>query len=286
MGGYRAPIVAMEHGYLHLIPHLPARARAMKTMERRASVPFIDAEVPVSDYMSAVVRGAPHARHVERIHNGLDLTRFAPTPVRDDGCTIGCATRCVPGKGLDVLLRAFARMDVPGTRLTIAGHGPLRDDLIALAGSLGITDVVDFPGVVADMPRFWAEVDVAVLPSTAAESFGMSALEAMATARPVVATRNGGYLETVADGETGRLVAMGDVDELATAMTAYAMDAGLRREHGAAGRLRCEQHFDLRARARDYTDLVGRLADERAKTTRSRGAAPRATPTGDRVRGA
>jgi glycosyltransferase involved in cell wall biosynthesis len=265
MGGYRAPIIAMEHGFLLLVPHLAKVSRLGRRLERWASVPFVDAEVPVSDFMAEAVRRGPHARRVRRIHNGIALDRFQPAAQRDDGLVVGCATRLVPGKGLDVLLHAFATVvrGVPDARLRIAGDGPERPRLVGLATDLGITGSVELAGVVGDMPGFWRDVDVAVLPSTASESFGMAALEAMATARPVVATRNGGSGEVLLDGQTGTLVEPGDADELATALMRYALDPARRHEHGLAGRRRCEEHFTIEACAGAYAALLDDLMRER-----------------------
>ena len=97
----------------------------------------------------------------------------------------------------------------------------------------GVATRTEFLGEVLDMPAFWRSVDVALSPSTVAiESFGMAAVEAMACGRPVVASDNGALPSIVADGETGRVVAPGDVSGLAAALADYANDAELRAEHG------------------------------------------------------
>jgi glycosyltransferase involved in cell wall biosynthesis len=251
IGGYRAPIVAMEHGILLLAPHMPLRWRLPHALDRRISARFVDAVVAVSDFMLHAVQREGAAPRAVRIHNGVDVERYGGESASDD-CVLGCATRMVPGKGVESLLRAFESLD--GARLRIAGAGPERAWLAAMA-----PEGVDFAGVVDDMSAFWADVDVAVMPSELPESFGMAALEAMASGKPVVATRCGGVEELVEDGVTGRVVPVGDEKALAAALRAYASDPALRSEHGAAGRERCERHFSIETSARAYADLFADL---------------------------
>jgi glycosyltransferase involved in cell wall biosynthesis len=81
----------------------------------------------------------------------------------------------------------------------------------------------------------------------------------MASGRPVVATRNGGTDDLVADHTTGRLVPCGDASALAEAMLAYAEDPELRRAHGGAGRERCEAEFAIERCARRYASLLAEI---------------------------
>jgi glycosyltransferase involved in cell wall biosynthesis len=153
----------------------------------------------------------------------------------------------VPGKGIDTLLEAFSGVvaEVPHARLRIAGDGPERGAIEAQIARLGAESFAELVGVVDDLPEFWSTVDVAAMPSTLPESFGMVALEAMASARPVVATRSGGVEELVEDGVTGRLVPAGDVEALRASLVEYALSEELRAAHGAAGRSRAERHYSI-----------------------------------------
>jgi glycosyltransferase involved in cell wall biosynthesis len=252
----------MEHGFLALIETMASPWRIARRLERRLSAPWVDAEVAVSSSMRRRVLQAPHARRVELIENGIDLTRFkAMESPHRDGCLFACASRLVPGKGLRELVDAFARVASrdADVRLVIAGDGPERADVEALIARHGIAEHVEMVGVVHDMPSFWSRADVAVMPSTAPESFGMVALEAMAAGRPVVATRNGGADGVVLDGVTGRLVRCGDASALADAMLAYAFDPAVRRAHAGAGRARCESLFTIERTAARYARLLAEL---------------------------
>jgi glycosyltransferase involved in cell wall biosynthesis len=263
LGGYRAPLVAMEHGFLLLMESMAPHWRLARRLERRASAPFIDAEVAVSGFMREAVENAPHARRVEQIGNGIDLSLYSADPRAGDGFVVGCATRLVPGKGIDTLLEAFSRVvsEVPHARLRLAGDGPERGAIEAHVARLGAESWAELAGVVSDLPEFWSGVDVAVMPSTLPESFGMVALEAMASGRPVVATRSGGVEELVEDGVTGRLVPVGDVEALSAALAGYASSEELRVSHGEAGRSRAERQYSITDCAWHHARLFATLGD-------------------------
>jgi glycosyltransferase involved in cell wall biosynthesis len=148
----------------------------------------------------------------------------------------------VPGalerrKGHAVLILA-ARALVPlvrGLRYVFCGEGAERAALER--DTLGLWDAVRIAGFQPDMAPAFAAADVVAMPSLQ-EGLGVAALEAMAAARPVIASRVGGLAEAVVDGETGLLVPPGDAVALGTAIARLAKDAALRRELGAAGRAR------------------------------------------------
>jgi len=132
-------------------------------------------------------------------------------------------------KGVDVLLRAFAALvaHVPDARLRIVGAGPLDAVLRAEAERLGLGSVVEFVGqasreqVDAELESAWA----LVAPSLWAEPFGIIALEALARGVPVIATKGGGFEETVNEPSTGILVPPGEERALADALREVATGA-------------------------------------------------------------
>lgn len=148
--------------------------------------------------------------------------------------------RHVPQKGFDVLLRALADLRDRGQPcdLILAGDGPEHPALRALADDLRLTKVL-FVGRVdhARAMSLFAGCTVFVLPSRH-EPFGIVNLEAMAHARPIVASRVGGVPEIVADDENGLLVPPGDSPALADALGRLLADEGLRQRLGHAGRER------------------------------------------------
>lgn len=100
-------------------------------------------------------------------------------------------------------------------------------------------------GFTNDVRTVWDASDVAVIPSTEPEPFGMVALEAMSATKPVIAANHGGLAEIVIDGETGFLVTPGSAVELAQAIGSLVADAQLRQRFGVAGELRYRKEFTL-----------------------------------------
>jgi glycosyltransferase involved in cell wall biosynthesis len=255
--GYTAPVVSVEHGAL-VEEGLPLRKRLVRFATRQCGAWAADVEVAVSDFMLNELLRHRHARQVVRIHNGVDLTEFAPRAHKQrDVFTVGWAGRMVWGKGLPELLQAaaiLARRKPVEVRL--AGDGPDRPAVAELAARLKIADAVVFAGQVLDLASFWSECDTAVFPTNGLlESFGLAAVEAMACGVPVVASRAGGLTEVVKPGTTGTLVDAGDVDGLVAALTDYALDPQLRMDHGRSARRECETRFDLANAARRYRAL-------------------------------
>jgi glycosyltransferase involved in cell wall biosynthesis len=257
IGGYHGRTVATVHDATLEIRG-SIRHRILRPIDRASGSWATDVDVAVSDFVLSQMQRQPRRGRLVRIYNGVDLDVYTGNPgSTSNGVTIGSAGRLVKGKGTRVLLRAFADGAArEGARLRIAGEGPERSSLQALAAELGLNDSVEFMGWTADMPSFWRACDVAVLPSDGViESFGMAAVEAMACARPVVATANGALPELVDDGVTGSVVPPGDAEALARALLTLTRDVDRRRAAGSAARARCERQFDIRDCASSYLEL-------------------------------
>jgi len=142
--------------------------------------------------------------------------------------------RLSPEKGVDDLLRSMQQ--VPEMRLVIAGDGPQRGELQALAASLGLSNV-EFVGQVGRAQRdsLIAESRFTVLPSHAYETLGKTILESYAEGRAVVASDLGSRRELVRHGDTGLLYRPGDVNELAGAIRSLAANPELADKMGRAG---------------------------------------------------
>jgi glycosyltransferase involved in cell wall biosynthesis len=239
--------------------------------------------------------GAP----ISLIYNGIDLARYDKPDVC---CTlqreydiapgapiVGVIARLEPEKGHPTLLEAWPRVlaSVPDAHLLIVGEGSQRETLEDQARALGLLGrglashgtalmtplasagpssgrpSVTFTGRRDDVPAVTAALDVAVLPSYR-EAQGLSILEAMALARPVVASAVGGIPEMIEHGRTGLLVPPRDPDALADAITRLLTDAPYANTLGNAGRDLVEERFcaELMVRAIEtiYDEAV---ADER-----------------------
>lgn len=183
---------------------------------------------------------------------GVDLQTF--TVNRRGGVVydlIGTVKALTPKYGIDVLIRAFAlcvaRNPARELHLQIAGDGPERKALEQLAETLGIAERVQFLGFVenGELPTLYSRFLVAVFPSVlASESFGVVAVEAAACACPVVASDADGFTETVADGETGLIVPMHNVEKTAQAIQHFIDHPEERKRMGQNGRKRAESLYN------------------------------------------
>lgn len=276
-GGYKGPIVAVEHGPLNKRPGFSRYRRAFRRLDRRSGAWADDAEVAVSDFVLDQMRRGPHAEHLLRIHNGIDPDAYRSSAAKpdavppNDGLVVGFMGRLVEGKGVDHLIRALAKArPLIRARLLIAGGGPERPRLASLANELGVSAEVSFAGVINDVQAFWQRCDIAVVPTAELEeTFSMVTLEAMTCGKSIIATRSGAIPELLVDGTTGTLVARGDFGALAKALVAYAENPEMRYAHGDAARTQAIERFHIRDCAQAYLDLFARLREPLAPGLRS-----------------
>jgi glycosyltransferase involved in cell wall biosynthesis len=201
------------------------------------------------------------APRIEVVPYGIDASRWqlsaaehararAALDLEPGDIAVGIAARLIPGKGHASLLAAhvLAARRSPRLRLLVAGEGPLRAQLESEAARLG-NGTVQFLGYRSNMEAFMSACDILAFPTEPAlgEGFGLAALEAMASGRPVVATRVGSLPEVVSARETGLLVAPGAVDELAGALLELAEDERLRGELGTRAAQRARTAFSVEA---------------------------------------
>ncbi len=150
-------------------------------------------------------------------------------------------------KRVEDVIRIFGKVvdEVPA-RLVMVGDGPERPVAAELAERLGLADRVLFLGKHASVDELLACADVFLLPSEN-ESFGLAALEAMASGAPVVASRAGGLPEVVEDGESGFLHDVGDVDGMAASAVRILSDEAVHARVAEAGRARAVERFSADA---------------------------------------
>ena len=245
----------------------PCRKALARWVARRAEK-VIAISHSVRRYMIETDPGLPAAQLVT-IHYALEAAPYLAVPperaaavraewgVPPEALLIGTIARLVPQKSLETLLEAFARFTkrpgAPPARLAIVGHGPLEGELRELARSKGLEGQVVWAGFREDIPAVAAAFDLFALTSIY-EGFGLVLLEAMAAARPVVATRVSSIPEIVEDGVTGILIPPREPARLDEAFTALVAEER-RRALGAAGRQRVLAHF-VPARMFAETDSV------------------------------
>ncbi len=148
-------------------------------------------------------------------------------------------------------------------QIHIYGEGPLETSLKSLVSELSLDEIVQFKGYVehAKLPAILAGMDLYCL-SSLNESFGVSAVEAMASGLPVVATDTEGFRDIILHGKTGLIVPPADPKALAAAMFKLCIDSGLRQCYGIAGQLRARELFDWEQNVTRmetiYQEMVGK----------------------------
>lgn len=211
----------------------------------------------------ALVRqGLPEDR-IQVVHNGVDVWRFNPETdgsqirqehrVPTDGFVFGMLAQMVPWKRHDLFLDAAGEVSTrhPQTRFWVVGDdlfGDHPDYIAALRRqvcSRGLADRVSFFGYRSEIPNIIAGMDAVVVPSDC-EPFGRVVIEAMAMAKPVIATRAGGPMEIIEEGKNGFLISPGEVGELAAAMDQLVANPQLGSRFGAVARRRVVDAFDIR----------------------------------------
>jgi glycosyltransferase involved in cell wall biosynthesis len=196
-------------------------------------------------------RGITTAR-IDVVPPGLDLAQYPESPCRGaQEPLLVYVGRLKRYKGLDIVLRAFARarMQVPAARLALVGKGDDRPRLERLVNSLGLGDAVHFAGYVSEDSKIdWLQRACAVVYPSPKEGWGIATMEAAACGRPVLASNADGLRDAVQDGVTGLLISHSDVERWAAGMTQMLLDAPLRRRLGAAARLwACQFDWDTQA---------------------------------------
>ena len=197
---------------------------------------------------------------VALVYNGVDTKAFAPAGADDparaaaradlgigpDEKLIGTVGHLNRQKGHAVLIEAMAEVleREPAARLVIAGRGPLRKRLEALAAACGVAEKVTFAGLAGDVPRLLKAFDAFAFPSLW-EGFGIALTEAMAAGLPVVASGTGGIMEIVEDGVSGLLVPPGDTRRLAEALVHLLHHQTFARKLTANALARVRERFSL-----------------------------------------
>ena len=204
-------------------------------------------------------RGVPRG-DIRVIYNGVDSGFYTPADgARAPVPHFAYLGRLKRYKGVDLVIRAFARLGRPEAVLEIAGKGDHEPALRRLAASLDLGERVRFLGFISEdeklalLRRSWA-----LALASPKEGWGITNLEAAACGTPVVASNSPGIRESVRDGETGLLVPHGDVAALAAAMERLAGDRALVEQFGRQGRAFAETFTWERA----AEDTVAHLAAE------------------------
>jgi glycosyltransferase involved in cell wall biosynthesis len=231
---------------------------------------------PLTDAFIAVAE--PHGRYlaehegcpapkVRVIPNGVDVERFHPRwpnrALRQSleldpmDPVVGIVAALRPEKNHEMFLRVAEMVHerLPAARFLVVGDGPERTKLEALAQELGITGAVRFLGTRHDVPEVLSLVDVLALTSHS-EANPLCLLEAMASEKPVVATRVGSVSETVLEGQTGHLVAPDDIGGMARRVLELLGDRDRAAAIGRSGRELVIARWSVARMVEGYQELI------------------------------
>jgi glycosyltransferase involved in cell wall biosynthesis len=272
---FRAPpLVHHEDGFNE------DEARGLKTrrnLYRRLGLSAAHRLVVPSDRLEGIARTvwAQPAERVERIPNGIPVSRYAAAPDesaipglqrRDGEIVIGTVAGLRAVKNLPRLVRAFAAMRTSNARLVIVGEGPESERIMAEARALGVADRVLLPGFLHDPSRYIGRFHVFAL-SSDSEQFPISLVEAMAAGLPVVATAVGDIVSMVSDDNRPLIVEAADEAAFALALDSLAERPDLRRSIGRANREKAVAEYEEAKMIARYARLYGEaIGDARAFT--------------------
>src|SRR4051812_11802526 len=257
----KPPLVAARRVDFHL------RGNSLSRWKYRQVDCFICASEAIRQML--IGDGVPAGRTVA-VHEGIDIDRVEraePANLHGElwlphqAPIVGNVAALVPHKGQRHLIEAARAVvqQVPDARFIIAGEGELRPALERQIKEHHLEKHVLLAGFRPDVLSVHKAFDIFVM-SSVTEGLGTSLLDAMAAAKPIVATRAGGIPEVVADGETGVLVAPRDHAAMAEAIVRLLKDETLRRQMGDAGRARARSLFSAERMVQNTLIVYQRVA--------------------------
>ncbi len=234
---------------------------------------FTDRIITVSEALKKELvekfRVAPEGKF-SVVELGFELDELLKLPMKETGnvINIGIVGRLVPVKNHRMVLdcarrvRSDVRSNDISIRFVIVGGGELRQDLEAYVKKLGIADIVEFRGWVKDLCEIYRDLDIVVLTSLN-EGTPVSIIEAMAGARPVVATRVGGVGDIVQDGKSGYLVESNDEKVFVERLLDLVNDSTKRRMFREYGRGLVKDRFSKDRLIKDMEELYDELLSQK-----------------------
>jgi|GEM_PF-1516688 len=266
-GGRAVRAVCRLGGAQAVVQHIHGRINEI-TGEIPESYSFLWADAVIAS--SKKVAACVNSHRAEVIYAGIEANPAPSSLAEDSGpLKVGVLSRLTPIKNVGAVIRAAKRLKELGIEIhvKIAGSGPSEPELRNLTTELGVSDRVHFLGWREDIRELLSGWHLLVIPSLD-ESFPISALEAMAVARPVLASRVGGLPELVVDGVTGYLIPPKDTEALVHHITELANDRAKLAAMGQAGWERAQTEFSVQNMAIHMAQFYDRLLRDRP--TRSR----------------
>lgn len=245
----------------HIRQHYPAAAERVTVIHRGVDIAVFNPEAVSPERLARLRQEWQLESAPTKSKPAVNPTAATPAPAP----LIMLPGRISRWKGHDIFLQALAQIkNLPWLALCVGdlsenpGYG---DQLLRLRRELDLEQRVRFVGHCADMPAALLLADLIVSPaSTEAEAFGRIVVEAAAMGKPVIASAQGGSLETVLDGETGWLVPPNDATSLAAALREALTDTHQRRRLGEGGRQWARKKFTTKTMCEQTLALYGTLS--------------------------
>lgn len=187
----------------------------------------------------------------------------------NQGPVVGVFSRLASWKGQHVLIEALTKL--PNVQALLVGEALFGEDdyantLKERVTQLGLENRVHFLGFRQDIPQLMNISDVIVHTSVAPEPFGRVVVEGMLAKKPVIASKAGGVLEIIEDGESGLLVEPGDSQALASALKRVLSHSSLSQDLGHAGSERAQTLFSVDAMRRGLQEGIAEVLSEKPGT--------------------
>ena len=268
----RCKFVHTYHGHVFHSYYGRGRTRIFIAIERLLARLVTDRLIVVSAQQGAEIGDdfrVGRQGQIKVVPLGLDLGLFAKHASRrarfreelgidEQTILVGIVGRLTEIKNHEMFLNSVARLtDQPGLRFVVIGDGSLRQKLEAQARSLGLESKVIFTGGRRDPEYFYPALDIVALTSLN-EGTPLTLIEAMANARPIVATSVGGVVDLLRD-DRGICVPSGDEEAFASALRRLAADPQLRKDLGARGLEFVERVYRKERLIEDIKRLYGEL---------------------------
>ncbi|UCF09781.1 MAG: N-acetyl-alpha-D-glucosaminyl L-malate synthase BshA, partial [Candidatus Bipolaricaulota bacterium] len=229
-----------------------------------------DAVTAVSQFLvEETARQFEITRPIDSIYNFIDPDRHGiasccclPEKGSSGQRTLMHVSNFRPVKRVQDVVSVFAKVrEQIDARLVLVGDGPDATAARCAAERLGVLEHVAFVGVVDHIAPLLAAADLFLLPSST-ESFGLAALEAMASGVPVIASEIGGLPEVIDHGKTGFLAPVGSTDRMAELAISVLRDPEAHQRMSDAARHTAAERFDYRLIVPQYEALYQRVVDE------------------------
>jgi glycosyltransferase involved in cell wall biosynthesis len=264
------PILATIHGRPKPLI-LPGGKQTTDYNEFLEACPF-DLILGVSKNVTEVLQNELHekgiATPVRTCYLGIDLSVFVPNPNISKKWDIAFMGRLERMKAVDLFPEMLSMLirEYPTLRFLMTGDGSLRESILEQFDKIGVSALVEYPGVVEvdKVPDLINQSRIFIYPSRE-EPFGLSILEAMACAVPVITTNVFGPSEIITQNRDGLMVSPGNVKELADSIRFLLLHEELQTVIGNSGRKTVESRFDIKMHTKKLVRLYETLINTKKK---------------------